>query len=69
MLDYLMPFVSNLSVSGIDSITLQSATLAELTKSTSALTRDAMVRYVLSLLKRSAFATRTRSLHRHIAKN
>ena len=44
VLDYLMTFVSNLPIGGVDSITLQSSTLAELTKSTSALTRDATVR-------------------------
>ena len=44
VLDYLMTFVPNLPIAGIDSITLQSSTLAELTKSTSALTRDATVR-------------------------
>ena len=51
VLGYLMPFVSNRSLGGIDSITLQSSTLAELTKSTSALTREAMVRFIRSLLK------------------
>ena len=51
VLDYLMPFVSNLSVGGIDSITLQSSTLAELTRSTSALTRDAMVSVFFTVWK------------------
>ena len=51
VLDYLMTFVSNLPIGGIDSITLQSSTLAELTKSTSALTRDAIVRISLVLTR------------------
>ena len=51
VLDYLMPFVSNLAVGGIDSITLQSSTLAELTRSTSALTRDAMVSVFFTVWK------------------
>ena len=51
VLDYLMTFVSNLPVGGVDSITLQSSTLAELTKSTSALTRDATVRFSLTLTR------------------
>jgi hypothetical protein len=46
VLEYLMTFASNLSVGGIDSITLQSSTLAELTKPTSALTRDATVSFI-----------------------
>ena len=50
VLDYLMTFVSNRPIGGIDSIGLQSSTLAELTKSTSALTRDATVRISLPLL-------------------
>ena len=49
VLDYLMTFVSNLPIDGIGSITLQSSTLAELTKPTSALTRDATVRIPLTL--------------------
>ena len=48
VLDYLMTFVSNMSVTGVNSIALQSSTLAELTKSTSALTRDATVRISLT---------------------
>ena len=56
VLDYLMTFVSNLPVGGIDSIALQSSTLAELTKPTSVLTRDATVRASVTL-KRSLVST------------
>ena len=49
VLDYLMTFVSDLSGIGMDRITLQSSTLAQLTRSTSALTRDATVRAVVTV--------------------
>ena len=66
VLDYLVVFVSNLAVGGADSIALQSSTLAEVTKSTSALTRDATVRPSL-ILTRLLVSTRARSLYRHNA--
>ena len=41
--DYLSNFVSNLAISDIDSITLQSSLLAQLTEITSELTRETIV--------------------------
>lgn len=42
--DYAIQFITNLTVTTIDSVQLQASTLAELTSSTSELTRQAMVR-------------------------
>ena len=68
VLDYLMTFVSNMPVTGANSIALQSSTLAELTKSTSHLSRDATVGVLLPFPNRTSLTLQTRSPHRHAAK-
>ena len=52
--DYLMIFINNLTITGIDSTILQATTLAQLTSSTNQLTRHALVRslyFVFSFMK------------------
>lgn len=55
--DYLLMFVSNLTITDLNNIILQSTTLAQLTASTNQLTRLALV------MGTPAFVVRHRSLH------
>jgi len=53
--DYAIQFVTNLSVTTVDSVQLQAATLADLTSTTSELTRQSMVRRTIFSIKKNDF--------------
>ena len=53
--DYAIQFVTNLSVTTVDSVQLQAATLADLTSTTSELTRQSMVRRTIFSIKKKRF--------------
>jgi len=53
--DYAIQFVTNLSVTTVDSVQLQAATLADLTSTTSELTGQSMVRRTIFSIKKNDF--------------
>jgi hypothetical protein len=49
--EYLMSFTTNLAITTVNSIKLQSSTLAELTQATNQLTRTTLVRFLFLFKK------------------